>query len=135
MDDSRTAALTAKKTYTDAEYKHRDEVLDFVFNSDLVTQAAIREFRKRKIGNTEYAVNTLNNLGMKMNTRSLNTAQMELARNILRSHQNDLIAIFGAEVKAKASRGEKKVVVQATSAPVQADTSLNESPDDSDIGF
>ncbi len=41
------ANSTVKKTYTDADYKLREAVVNFVFDSDLVTQRAIREFRKR----------------------------------------------------------------------------------------
>ncbi len=72
-----------------------------------------------------------------MNTKSLTSPQLELARNILRTHQNLLIDIFGGEVKAQLARAEKKAnpaVVVATPAVV-ADDSLDENPDDSDIGF
>lgn len=124
------ATDTQKKVFTNDDYKLRDAVCDFVFDNDLVTQRAIREFRKNKLGSTDYARKTLADLGAKMNNKALTPAQIELAKNLLRQHKNILVQMFADEVKANIAREKAK-----TERALNTNVALNNIPADADTSF
>lgn len=123
MDNREAAVSETRKVFTDADYKLRDSVCDFVMDSDLNTQRAIREFRKNKLGSTEYARKTLSDLGAKMNNRALSPAQLELARNLLRQHKNLLVQIFGDDVKREQTREKARAESKANTLAASENSS------------